>query len=384
MATALLAGAALMGRTLVQLASLDPGFEPAGVLSLTVSLAGTRHDDDPASRVAVVDAHEQALAQQPGVISVGAINHLPLAGDTWRLRLLVDGRPVPPRGEEPRAVWRVVKPGYFGAMGIGRVRGRLLGPADRDGAVPVALVNQTLARTHWPGGDPLGARIRIGTDADAPPLTVVGVVEDVRQEAWTGAVGEEVYVPYAQHARAFGADTLTWVVRTSADPAALAGPARRAVWSVDRGLPVSRLATLDTVIADHLWRARVTALLLGLFAGSALALAGLGVYGVSTYAMRRRTREIGIRIALGARPGHVSSLVAREMAAPVAGGVLAGCLLALALSRVIASLLYGVEPRDPATYVATALALAALATAAAWVPARRASRVDPLRSIREE
>jgi predicted permease len=380
LALALLAGAGLMGRTLLRLQAVDPGFDPHNLLTFAVSVGGTVHDD---ARQPYFDRAVEAVAAVPGVVSASAINHLPLAGDAWHFRFQPEGHPEPPPGEEPTATWRLVRSGYFSTMRLPLVAGRDFDARDRAESLPVCIVNETMARRHWPGGDPVGRRVGVGS-RDRSWLTIVGVSTNARQSEWTGYVPEEIYVPYAQHATEFGSAELTFVIRTAGDAAELARAAQRAVWSVDANVPVSRLATLEQVIADQLWRSRVTAVLLGGFAAVALVLAALGVYGVSAYSMSRRTREMSIRVALGARPAQVISLALREVVTPVAGGVAAGCGLALALARVVASLLYGVGPSDPVTFVGAPLALGAIALLAAWLPARRASRVDPAQVLRQE
>jgi putative ABC transport system permease protein len=380
LALALLAGAGLMGRTLLRLQAVDPGFDPHHLLTFTVSVGGTAHDE---ARLSYFDRAADAVAAIPGVISASAINHLPLAGDDWHFGIQPEGRPEPPPGDEPTATWRVVRRGYFSTMRLPLVAGRDFDARDRAEGLPVCIVNETMARRHWPGEDPVGRRVGVG-GRNRIWLTVVGVSTNARQSEWTGEVPEEIYVPYAQHATEFGSGELTFVVRTAGDPAGLARAAQRAVWSVDANVPVSRVATMEQIIADQLWRSRVTAVLLGGFAAVALVLAALGVYGVSAYSMSRRTREMGIRVALGARPAQVISLALGEIVAPVVVGVAAGCGLALTLARVVGSLLYGVGPSDPVTFVGAPLALGVIALLAAWLPARRASRVDPAQVLRQE
>ena len=373
LALALLAGAGLMGRTLLRLHDVDPGFDPRNLLTFTLSLGGTPHDT---ARVQYFDRAAEAVAALPGVTGVSAINHLPLAGDAWHFRIQPEGRPEPRPGEEPTATWRLVRSGYFATMRLPLRRGREFDERDRSDGLPVCIVNDTMARRHWPGQDPIGRRVGVGS-SERRWLTIVGVSADARQSEWTGSVPEELYVPYQQHATEFGSGELTFVVRTARDPMDLASAVQRAAWSVDAHVPVSGMATMERVIEDQLWRSRVTAFLLGLFAAVAMVLAALGVYGVSAYAMSRRTREIGIRVALGARPSQVVSLALRETLPPIVMGVAAGCGAALALAQLAGSLLYGVGPTDPVTFMSASTALGLIAIAAAWLPARRASRIDP-------
>ena len=381
LATMLLAGAGLMGRSLLALQAIEPGFDPSNVLALTVPVDGLPQAD-PLKRAPYYDAVAAALEAVPGVERVGAINHLPLAGDTWRFQLRIEGQPEPPPSERQGATWRVVRPGYFEAMRL-PVRGRTFNDRDRSDGVPVVIVNQSLAAKHFGGEDPVGRRIRVGSDSGLW-MTVVGVSANARQSEWSGPVPEEVYVPYAQHAGEFGGAELTFVLRTAGDPAAIASTASRAVWSVDPGVPIAQLTTMERVVRDRLWRARVTAWLLGGFAGVAVLLAAIGIYGLTAYVVSRRTREIGIRMALGAQSADVVKLTLNETILPVAAGVAAGCVASLALARVAVSLLYGVTPSDPETFGAVVIVLAAVALAAGWIPSRRATRIDPLAALRED
>ncbi len=382
LAMMLAAGAGLMGRTLVALQAVDPGFDPSHVLALTVAVDG-RPQAEPARREPYFTGVASALAAVPGVERVSAINHLPLAGDTWRFGFQIDGRPALSPADRPAATWRVVLPGYFATMRL-HLRGREFDARDGAAGLPVVIVNETMAARHWPGRDPLGARVRFGSDASAPWATVIGVAANARQSEWAGPVPEETYVPYAQHATEFGGAELTYVLRTTTNPSGLGGAATRALWSVDPLVPVARLTTMERVVAERLWRARVTAGLIGAFAFVALVLAGMGVYTVTSYVMSRRTREIGIRMALGASAAHVRSLAARETLPPVAAGMAGGVVLGLLLARVLAALLYDVRPWDAATFASAASVLAGVAAVAAWMPARRASRVQPLTALRED
>ena len=379
LALALLAGAGLMGRTLLRLQHIDPGFDPRNLLTFTLSLGGTPHNS---ARLQYFDRVSRAMATVPGVTAVSAINHLPLGGDAWRFRIQPEGRREPRPGEEASATWRLVRTGYFATMRLALRRGRDFDTRDRAEGLPVCIVNETMARRHWPGQDPIGRRVGVGA-SERRWLTVVGISADARQSEWTGSVPEEIYAPYAQHATEFGSAELTFVVRTAGDPLEVASAVQRAAWSVDANVPISGTATMDRVIVERLWRSRVTAFLLGVFAVVALVLAALGVYGVSAYTTSRRAREIGIRVALGARPSQVVSLALRETLAPILAGLAVGCGVALALARLAASLLYEVGPGDPITFVAAPVALGLIALAAAWLPARRASRIDPAGVLRD-
>lgn len=381
LALTLLAGAGLMGRTLLALQSVDPGFDPSHVLALTIAVDGLPHAQ-PDRRAPYFEAVHTALARVAGVERVGAINHLPLAGDDWHLAFQVEGRPIPPPSERPSATWRVVRPGYFQAMRL-PVHGRPIDASDRADSLPVVVVNEAMAAKHWHGEDPIGHRIRIGSEPDNPWLTVIGVSKDARQTDWVSPIPEEVYVPYDQHSREFGGRELTFVLRTAGDPSLVATSASRAVWSVDRNVPIARLTTMERVVADELWRPRLVAALLGAFAITALGLAALGIYSVTSYVMSRRVREIGIRVALGAMERDVVRLALAETILPIAIGLAAGTAASLALSRVVASMLYGVDAGDPLTLAFASVTLVAAGFLAGWLPARRAARLDPVRALRE-
>lgn len=382
LALALLCGAGLVGRSLLALQAVNPGFDPRGVLTFTLGIKGLPQGE-PSARAPYFDAVARSLSEVPGVRAVGAINHLPLAGDQWRLTFLIAGRAAPPPDERQGAIWRVVRPGYFETMRL-PVRGRTFTDGDRQNGLPVIIVNDAMARRHWPGRDPLGAQVRIGTEDDSQWMTVVGVAADARQQDWTGAILEEVYVPYAQHARDFGGAELSFVVRTAGDPDSYVQRVQQAVWSVDPNVPVSGVQTMERIVSDQLWRARVTAALLGTFAIVALSLAAVGILSVTSYVMSRRTREIGIRIALGASRRDVMRLAAGDTMLPIAGGVAAGAAASAALSGLVRSLLYDVSPGDPMTFVSATAVLLVVGMLAAWLPARRASRIEPVRALREE
>jgi len=380
LALALLAGAGLMGRTLLNLQQVDPGFDPQNVLAFTLSVSGTPQN---AARIQYFDRVTEAVGSVPGVTAVSGINHLPLAGDTWHLRIRPESAPEPRPGEEPSATWRLVRSGYFQTMRLRLVRGRDFDARDRADGVPVCIVNETMAKRRWPGQDPVGLRVGVGA-RDTRWLTIVGVSANARQSEWTGSVPDEIYAPYAQHAAEFGSGELTVVARTAGNPEDVADMVQRAVRTVNATVPISHLTTMTHVVEEQLWRSRVTAFVLAIFAGVALMLAALGVYGVSAYTMSRRAREIGIRIALGARPSSVVSLALRETVAPVTAGVGVGCAVAFGLGHAASTLLYDVTPGDPVTFVIAPLTLAAIATAAAWLPARRASRLDPASVLRQD
>jgi len=377
LALVLLTGAGLMIQTMYRLNTLDAGFNPHSLLTFDVSVAGTEHDGPPLFKQ-VADQ----VAAIPGVESVGAINHLPIGGDLWTLGYRVEGRPAPAPGEGPSAVYRVVKTGYFHTMQLPFLRGRDFTDMDNSKSSGVVIVNETLAKRQWPNEDPVGKRIRL--ESDKAWFQVAGVVKDARQGDWTGKPSDELYFAYLQRPNAMSLKQLTFVARTRTNPDALAAAVERQVNNIDASLPMAHLESMDEVIAGRLWRSRLSTLLLGLFAAIALALAAVGIYGVISYSVRTRTQEIGIRMALGANGGDVMRLTIIQSLKPVLAGTAAGLALALALSRLMVTLLYHVPATDPYTFGAVTILLLASALPAAYAPARRAAKIDPLVALRYE
>lgn len=387
-ALALLIGTGLLTRSFISLRGIDPGFDPHNVAAVTVSVAG-RPDYAGPRRDALYQALVGGVSALPGVIQASMTNHLPIAGDQWRFPYWIEGQPAPARGHEYSAVYRSCRDGYFATMRSRILAGRDLSPRDSAEAPLVAIVNQALARRHFDAGKALGARISF-TDPRGGPrwMTVVGVVQDIAQ-SWAETPAPEIYVPYWQDSRlttsnqSFAAQ-MTLVVRTAADAAALLEPIKRKVWSIDRELPLSHVETLEHAIGNATWQSSFALLLAAVFSSLALALAAVGVYGVMAYDVTRRLREIGIRIALGARGrGIVRWIVAQTL--PVAlAGVVAGLALAAALVRLLRGLLFQVEPMDPLTFGAAAAFVLLVALAAGIIPARRAVRVSPVDVLRGE
>ena len=384
LALVLLAGAGLMGRTMLNLAAVDPGFRVDHVAVATVSLAGTPHAE-PAARQAMFLRLRARLAATPGVTSVSAINHLPLSGDLWNLGYRVEGRPAPAAGQGLSAAYRVVQPGYFATIGLPLLNGRDFSDNDRAAAAPSAIVNRAMADRQWPGENPIGRRIYLpGVSEVQSAITIVGVAANARQSDWTGAPDDEVYLAYAQRVTEFGLNTMTFVLKTGVDPETVAAAVPREVALLDRGVTVSDSTTMRAVVAAELWRERLTAGLTGIFALVALGLAAIGLYAVVAYSVARRTREFGVRLALGATGPHVQRLALSEGLRPVVLGAIAGLSLTLATSHLIRTQLFGVSAIDPLAVGGAALALLAVAVVAAWLPARRASRLDPITALRQD
>ena len=390
LALILLVGAGLMIRSFFALQSIDPGFNPRHVLSMQVSVAGS-NEAEPYRRAVFYRQLVERARALPGVESAGAINHLPLAGDLWGWPFTIDGRPKPRPGESPWGVYRVVMPGYFETMRLPVLRGRDLSLADDAHAPGVVIINEQAARTYWPGQDPLGQRVSFDDDKKSPPtwLTVIGIVKDSKQGDWAAPPDPEVYLAALQNADFLGqqgshASYITLVVRTAGDPSAHSQAVKDLIWSFDRNLAISRVLTMDSVVSEANAQPRFEMLLLGIFAVVALTLAAAGIYGVMSYSVARRTREIGIRLSLGASHSQVLRLIVRQGVNLALIGSATGIVGALILTRLMSKLLYGVRGNDPLTLCAVTVLLAAIALVASLVPARRAMRVDPVVALRYE
>jgi putative ABC transport system permease protein len=381
LALVLLVMAGILLRSFSRLSAVDPGFRPAGLLTLDLSPAEHKYPE-PAQ---VANLYRELLARVkalPGVGQAATVFPLPLSGRNYFLAFSVFGRPERPGAVPLSAIVRRVSPGLFETLGIRLVRGRVFDEHDSVTAPGVAVINQTLAALVFKGQDPLGQRLTFGDSADGKArwLTIVGVVEDVKQNALSDEPRNEIYEPQLQDPEPAAA----LVVRASGDPRALVAPIRRVVLGLDPDLPVYRIRIYDELVADSLAANRLSTSLLGLFAALALVLAAVGVYGVISYSVVQRTHEMGIRMALGAHRWDVLRLVVGQGMGLVAIGLGAGLLGAWFATRALASQLYGVSPRDPVTFTFVPLLLATVALFANYLPARRATQVDPLVALRQE
>jgi len=380
LALVLLVGCGLLIRSFVSVLAVEPGFRTENVLTATISPPATRYPDG-VSRVPLYETIAGRLGTLPGVAAVGLVTVPPMGGVGNGL-LDVEGGP----RAGITADYQLASREYFEAMGVPLLRGRLFDDGDRPETDHVVVVSRALAEAAWPGQDPIGKRMTGGGMDDywdqEKWATVIGVVDDVRQRELTRPPSPTAYFPYRQ--RPFRSWSMTAVLRPEgAMPDGLGVQIRDAVRAIDPDVPI-QLETIETRVDRIVSERRFTALVLGLFAGVALLLACIGIYGVVAYAVARRTREIGIRIALGARPGSVRRLVQRDTLADLAAGGLVGLVLAIALTRVMRSLLYEVSPTDPFTYAAVVAALAASGWLAAWIPSLRSSRIDPVTTMRAE
>jgi putative ABC transport system permease protein len=383
LAVMLLAGAGLLLRSFMKLQAVDPGFKVQQALTFDVSLPDARYKDN-ASEIAFYDALMPRLRALPGVHAASAVMALPLTGMDFIISFEVKGRPPVPPSQQPAMQVRVATPDYFQAIGIPLRRGRLFTSDDRAGTPPVVLITESAARQFFPGEDPLGKTITLGwRRGPGTPHAggeVIGILGDVKEAGLNEPDAPQIYLPYRQ----WPVSSMTVMLTTSVPPMSLADAVRSEVYAIDGNLPVSNVRTLDAILAKSISQQRFYMLLLAVFASVALVLAAVGIFGVLSYAVSQRTREIGIRMALGAQSPTVIGLIVRQAMVLVALGVAAGLVGGLVLSQTMAKMLFGVAPTDPATYATVAVVLGTVALVASYLPARRATRVDPIVALRAE
>ena len=382
LALLLLVGAGLLMRSFLALRAVEPGFDPEGVLSVGLSLPASRYPDAEARRAFHAELHER-LGALPAVSEVGTVSTLFLTALPNMGGVTVEGRAdLAEATREFPVVQDAASPGFFGAAGMEVVTGRALSVTDGPDAVSVAVVNETFVRIFLAGLNPIGQRFTWGSaDAEDPGwITIVGVAGDARRSGLDQAVRPSAFLPMAQDPR----PRMEVLLRTAGDPLGIVSAVRAAVAAIDEQLPLTRVRTLEQAMAEQLAQRRFVTWLLGVFAASAVALAGVGIFGVMAYVVGQRTREIGIRIALGAERSEVLRRVMGEGMAHAGMGLVLGTLAAFGLTRYVRSQLFGLEPTDPATFVGAATVLLAAAALACLVPARRAAAVDPMVALREE
>jgi putative ABC transport system permease protein len=375
----LLVGAGLLIKSFMRLRDVSPGFTPENVLTMRLSLLSQKYAaGEP--RIQLLRQTLERLKTVPGVQSAGAVLSLPLGGDTFNVgrSYIREGRPFTPE-ESANAAYLAATPDYFSTLQIPLLAGRPFNDQDNGKSPMVLIVNETMARQLWPGESPLGRRITIWRD-EKFPREIVGVVSDTKA-ALNEEAGAQMYVPYAQDS---GWGAMSFVLRTSGDPSSVTAAVRSEIRSVDKGIPVYNVKTMNDVLATSVAQQRLSMLLLSAFAVVALLLAMIGIYGVTAYYVTQRTQEIGIRIALGAQMGDVMKLILSSGMALALAGIGLGIAGAFALTRLMTSLLFGVKPTDTATFVTVALCLLVTALIACYLPARRATKVDPLSALRYE
>jgi len=373
----LLASAGLLVRTLGVLQRVSPGFRPERAITMQLLLPQTRYKS-AASMIAFYRRLHDEVAAIPSVTASAVATTLPMTGSDIGMGFVPDGRPEDPRVRMSASFFGV-SPDYFSTMGIQIRRGRGFTERDDEHAAPVVVINETMAAKYWPGEDPIGKRVKISYN-DSGPREIVGIAGDVKQTNLTDAVAPQMYTPFVQAPWPF----LTAVAKTTAAPEAAAGSMRQALAHLDPEQAAGELRTFDQYLARSIATPRFTAILLGTFAALALLLAGFGLYGVMAYSVAQRSREIGIRMALGARSADVRSLVVRQAVWLGAAGLVIGIAGALAVTRVLGSLLFGVSATDPLTFGGVSAALVTVLLLAAYLPARRATRVDPIVALRAD
>lgn len=397
LALVLLVGAGLTAKSLINLDSVQPGFDSHNVLLTSVSLPGTRYPD-PAQQRAKFEEIVSDLRTLPSVTSVGSTTQFPLTGENDWLAVNIEGKPHNSAGDENSVAWRVVTAGFFDAMRIPLKSGRTFQNTDarialplirwypqqplpdhfsETQAAPVAVVNETMAERNWPGENPIGKRFKM---LESPYITVVGVVGDIKHRGLGLRASPEVFLSNLQEPESWA----TIAIRTEGDPLSLVSAVRARIRAIDKDLPLERIRTLEDVRAESVGDARLNAGLLGAFGALALVMAIVGIYGVVSYSVAQRTHEIGIRTAIGATGHDVVKLILGRAVMLTLVGVLAGTAGALALSQLLERLLFNVKPADPITLIGMSILLSGVAILASYIPARRALRVDPLEALRAQ
>jgi predicted permease len=375
----LLIGAGLLTRSFLALLKTSPGFNPDNVLTMNLVLPGAKYKEEP-QRASFYRELAQRVQALPGVEAAAVVNYLPLGGANSSDDYLVEGAAEAAPGQENDGRYRVCSPDYFATMGIPIIKGRGFTEQDKAGAPPVVIVNETLARKHWPGADAIGKRIRFYGPLDkAPWMEIVGIVRDVKHEL-NLPVTPEYYLPHAQDSW----NAMVLVARTKVEPGSLASSMRQQVWAIDKDQPVFDVRTMQEVRSLSVTLYTFSSVMLGIFAGVALLLAAIGIYGVMAFNVTQRTHEIGIRMALGARAPDVVKLIVKHGMMLALIGVVIGVAGALALTRFMEKLLVGVQPTDLLTFSTLSFCLLLAALLACYIPARRATKVDPLVALRYE
>ena len=377
----LLIGAGLLINSFLRLRNVDPGFRTDNLLTMKIVLPEPKYEE-MARRSAFYTELVNRVQSLAGVRSAAVTSNLPLYRQGNSISIGIEGQPAPPPGQERIVVTRIISPGYLDTMSIPVLRGRGLTEQDTETTPNVVVVSETMARRYWPGEDAVGKRIAVGRIRKPEDwVQVVGVAKDVRQFELNAEPKPQMYLTYRQMGFF---DSRDLVVKTDVDPASMAATVRKAVWEIDKDQPVSNIQTMDQILAESIARQRFSMLVLAIFAAVALVLAGVGIYGVMSYSVAQRTHEIGIRMALGAQTGAVLKLAVGYGMKLVIAGIAIGLIAAFALTRVMSTLLFGVTATDPTTFALISLLLIAVAVLASYVPARRATRVNPIIALRYE
>ena len=379
LALALLIGAGLMLRSFVRLMSVDPGVNTRNVLTMEINLPRSKYQGP--QRAAFYQQMLERLRALPGAQSVGAVYPLPLSGTDDGIGFYIEGRPPADPGQQLIAGPRIVGGDYFNALQIQVKRGRVFTDSDGRDAPPVVVINEAMAREYWPNQNPIGKRVSLDSrDGRSLWREIVGVVGDVRHLGLDRGLRPEIYIPFIQ----FGGPPSTLVVRANGPPRNLIAAIRKEVQAMDKDQPISNINTLDEILEKSLAQRRFNLLSLVVFSGVALALAAVGIYGVMSYLVAQRAHEIGVRMALGANASDVLRLIVKQGMTLTLTGVLIGLITAIGLTRLIKNLLFNVSATDPLTFISIVMLLTFVALAACWIPARRATKVDPMIALRCE
>jgi putative ABC transport system permease protein len=374
-----LIGAGLLINSFLHLRNVDPGFRAERALTMKIVLPEVRYADKE-QRAVFYRELIRRVETLPGVVSAAVATNLPLTESGNSVGISIEGRADPAPDRVPIVITRIISPRYFETMGIPLLKGRAFTEEDKAESPAVVVVSEGTARRFWPGEDALGKHIKIGaTNSPNRWLAVVGVVKDVRQFELVVEPKPQMYLPFTQ-ANFFEPRAL--VVKTNLEPLSLAATVRKTVWEIDKDQPVSDIASMENIVSESVARQRFSMLLLGVFATLALVLAAVGIYGVMSYSVAQRTREIGIRMALGAQRSDVLKLTVGHGLRLVTIGVVIGLSVALVLTRVMSSLLFGVSATDPMTFISISVVLISVAVLASYVPALRATKVDPMFALR--
>jgi putative ABC transport system permease protein len=380
-ALVVLIGAGLLLQTFRRLQQVDLGFDTNNILTASVQLPDARYPKQEQAAAFYRNLLDR-VKTLPGVEAASAVVPQPLSGDTMMISFDIEGRNIP-KGRRPVSHFRAVSLDYFSVMKIPFLAGRAFTERDDQHSPMVLIINETFAKRHFPNENPIGKHVKPGISIEGDPVwrEIVGVVKDVKhRQSLSSDYEPEYYMPHAQ----MPINSMNLVIRTTHDPRGLAGAIQHEVQSLDRDIPVYRIKTLEQYLGVAVAQPKFNALLLGLFAGLALLLTAIGLYGVMAYSVIQRAQEIGIRVALGARSVDVLRMVLRQGLKLTAAGLAIGLAAACALTRYMQSLLFGVKAADPLTFIGIALLLIAVAIVACWIPARRATKVDPMVALRSE
>ncbi|HEY7544605.1 MAG TPA: FtsX-like permease family protein, partial [Blastocatellia bacterium] len=374
--------AGLLVRSFINLQEVKPGFNPQGVLTMQMSLPQSKYRER-FQQAAFFDEAIKKISTLPGVEAAGVIDNVPMGGNNSQASFTIEGLQVAPGESSPHGDVHMASPDYFKAIGISLIRGRFFNEHDTMDSSPVVIVDETLAERYWPGEDAIGKRMGAFFDranGQVRMREIVGVVSHVKQYGLDGKSRVQYYFPLSQRPQ----PAMFMVVRTTPEPSGMVASVRSAIQSVDRDQPVFRVRTMETIVSESMAQKRFATYLLGIFAAVAMLLAVIGIYGVMSYSVSQRTHEIGIRMALGADQGDVMRLVVGRGMFLAIIGVAVGLAGAFAATRLMESLLFGVTATDTITFVVIPFALAAVASVASYLPARRATRVDPMSALRCE